>query len=166
MDDYIIVSWFIFVVHLAPQNAGLFFFIFTKKLYLITMKLNLLVLKDFYAICRFDKEASVPQWIIKSDFYNITKTPDELSLVCNQDLIKTSETTLIDKNWRCIKIDNLLDLSLTGIIAEISKILKESKIPIFTISTYNTDYIFVKDQKLENAIECLKKNGHHITIEN
>ena len=129
------------------------------------MNLNLLVLKDLYAICRFDKGASLPPWIKKSVFYSVTKTQDELSLVCNQDLIKTGETILINKNWRCIKIDNLLDLSLTGIIADISKIFKENKIPVFTISTYNTDYIFVKNQNLENAIAILRSSGHQITAE-
>jgi uncharacterized protein len=129
------------------------------------MNLNLLVLKDLYAICRLDKTASVPEWIYKSDFYSITRAREELSVVCNQKIIESNEKFLIDMDWQCIKIDSLLDLSLTGIIADISGSLKASRIPIFVISTYNTDYFLVKKQNLDKAIECLRIKGHQITSE-
>ena len=130
------------------------------------MDLTLIVLKNSYAICRFDKTSSIPEWVSKSDFYSVTRTQDELSIVCNQLIIESDETFLFDKDWRCIKIDSLLDLSLIGIIAGISNILKENKIPIFTISTYNTDYILVKKQHLDNAIESLRIKGYKIIFEN
>ena len=128
----------------------------------IIMNLNLLVLKDLYAICRFDKTVPVPEWIYKSDFYSITRTQDELSVVCNQRIIEPDEKFLIDMDWQCIKIDNLLDLSLTGIIADISSLLKANRIPIFIISTYNTDYFLVRENMLHKALEALKSNGYDI----
>ncbi len=129
------------------------------------MILNLVVLNKFYAICHFDKTLSIPQWLSKSDFYSLTRTRDELSIVCDQEVIKPSNEFLIDSDWRCIKIDSLLDLSLTGIIADIYNSLKESKIPIFTISTYNRDYFLVKNQNLGRATESLRRIGHQIRFE-
>ena len=125
----------------------------------------LIVLKNVYSICRFDTNSPVPEWVSRSDFYSITKSRDELSVVCNQAVIEPDEKFLLDKDWRCFKIDSILDLSLTGIIAGISVVLKDSKIPIFSISTYNTDYILVKKHDLERAIVSLRKNGYKVRFE-
>ena len=67
------------------------------------------------------------------------------------------------KDWRILKISGPLDLSLIGIIAEISKILEEKNIPIFTISTYDTDYFLVKENDLSKAIKALREKGHQIS---
>jgi hypothetical protein len=129
------------------------------------MQLNLIILKDKYAIYRFETDSDIPNWIRNSDFYSITKTKDELSIISKQ-LDLTTEVPETNKDWRILKIQGPLDFSLIGIIAEISRILKEIKISIFTISTYDTDYIFLKNQDLNKAIDSLKANGHKITYEN
>jgi uncharacterized protein len=131
----------------------------------LAMDLNLIVLKNLYAICKLDKDSSIPDWVNKSDFYSLTSTMDELSIVCNQAGIKPDANFLVDKDWRCLKIDSVLDLSLIGIIADISNIFKDNKIPIFTVSTYNTDYILVREQNLNTAIECLRVKGYKIIFE-
>jgi hypothetical protein len=69
------------------------------------------------------------------------------------------------KDWRIIKIAGPLDLSLIGIIAEISTILKNTNIPIFTISTFDTDYILVKQKDLEVSIKALIERGHKVISE-
>ena len=129
------------------------------------MNLTLKILKNFYAICRFDTDSPLPEWLSKSDFYSLTRTRDELSVVCNQAVIDPDNQFLMDKDWRCIKINNLLDLSLIGIIADIADTLKEKKIPIFTISTYDTDYILVKNKQLDLAFKSLKSKGYKIIFE-
>lgn len=129
------------------------------------MKLNLIILKDIYAIYRFNHDIDIPAWVKDSDFYSVTRTHDELSVVCKQsDLI--TEGSAVNTDWRIIKIQGPLDFSLVGIIAEVSGILKKIKISIFTISTYDTDYILVKNQDLDKAVDSLKFNKHVIFFEN
>ena len=113
------------------------------------MKLKFIILKDKYAIHRFDSCSDIPTWIKDSDFYSVTKTKDELSIVCKQ-LDSITEAPEINKDWRVLKLQGPLDFSLVGIIAEIAGILKESNITIFTISTFETDYILVKNKDLDN----------------
>lgn len=128
------------------------------------MQLRLTLLKNTFAIYKYESDSDIPDWINNSDFYSVTKTKDELSVVCKQlDTINNMQE--VSKDWRTFKIEGPLDFSLIGIIAEISKILKENKISIFTISTYDTDYILVKSKDLQGAVDSLKANGHEITYE-
>jgi len=128
------------------------------------MILNLIVLAKKYSICKFMKDSVLPDWIYSSDFYSITKTKDELSVVTYQT-DSLSEKINVSKDWRILEVAGSLDFSLIGIIAEISNILKGEKISIFTISTYDTDYFLVKKRDLNNAINALRDRGHKISIE-
>jgi hypothetical protein len=129
------------------------------------MKSDLTILKDIYAIYQFKSNSEVPEWIEGSDFYSFTRTRDEISIVCKQADIKPPDKGIVNKNWKIIKVKGPLSLSLTGIIADISGILGKSKIPVFTISTYDTDYILVKEENLDNAITTLKNNSYNILFE-
>ena len=129
------------------------------------MKPALIILKYSYAICRCGNDSSIPKWLDRSDFYSLTRTPDELSIICNQEVVEPDEDLIIDKNWQIIKVNGPLDLSLIGIIADISLILKKSKIPVFIISSYDTDYFLVKEEKLDKAVVSLKNNGYKILPE-
>jgi hypothetical protein len=73
---------------------------------------------------------------------------------------------MTDKNWKILKISGPLELSSVGIIADISSLLRSCKIPIFSVSTYDTDYILIKNQNLETALAVLKDNGNTVTVEN
>ena len=129
------------------------------------MQLNFTVLKDNYVVCRFKNDDDIPEWVEKSDFYSEARTDDELSIVCKQpDSIPDNYVVITD--WRVIKIQGILDFSLIGIIAEITGIFKENNIPVFTISTYNTDYFLIQDQQLSQAVEALEVNKHQVTYEN
>ena len=125
--------------------------------------MNLIVLRDKYSVYKFRNESALPDWIYSSDFYSITKTIDELSVVALQ-VDKVPEDPLCNRDWRILKIEGPLDLSLTGIIADIANTLKNKNIPIFAISSYDTDYIMVKQKDLNIAIKALRENGHHITV--
>lgn len=126
--------------------------------------MNFEVLTGNYAIYRFPIGSVLPERIYSSDFYSITKTKDEISVVAPQsDLIEGD--TDCNKDWRIIKAEGPLDFSLIGIIADISTIFKRKNISIFTISTYDTDYFLVKQKDLDTGIEALIENEHNITIE-
>ncbi len=126
--------------------------------------MNLILLKDNYSINKFPIESTLPNWVYSSDFYSITKTKDELSVVTLQSH-SNHEKNITSKNWRILKITGPLDLSLIGVISEISSILKNAGISVFTISTYDTDYILVKQNDLDRGIDALKENGHSILFE-
>ena len=126
--------------------------------------MNFEVLENNYTIYRFGNESVLPDWIYSSDFYSITKTKDEISVVAAQnDLI--SIDIECNKDWRIIKIEGHLDFSLVGIIADASAIFKRKKISVFTLSTYDTDYFLIKQKDLDVGIHALIENGHKVSIE-
>ena len=92
-----------------------------------------------------------------SGFVSITRTRDELSIVCNERNVPSG--VKVDRGWRVLKVEGPLDLSLTGILASIAVPLAEAKINLFAISTFDTDYVLVKAEKLDRAIEVLRRRG-------
>jgi len=76
-----------------------------------------------------------------------------------------SDDCLCNKDWRIIKVEGPLDFSMVGVIADLSSIFKKKNILIFTISTYDTDYILVKQKDLTAGIQALTENGHMISVE-
>ena len=106
-------------------------------------KLNLKLLKGKYSVCRINKDDEIPKWIFNEEFFSITKTEDELSIVCLQDRIK--DNVLCERNWKVLKIEGPLDFSLIGILSKISTLMANNNISIFAISTYDTDYILIKE---------------------
>jgi hypothetical protein len=129
------------------------------------MTFNFILLKGEYSIYRFKRDSPIPGWVYDSDFCSVTRTSDELSIICKPpDLILENDIKM-DDHWRILKIEGVMDLSLIGIMANVSTILKENKIPIFTISTFDTDYILVKDRDLNKTVATLRHSGHIINTE-
>ena len=98
---------------------------------------------------------------MSADFYFIGKTDEELSLVCKTE-DTPSETIKRDDGWRGFRIQGVLDFSLIGILSKLSGILAEHKIGIFAVSTYNTDYILVKKENYERALDVLASEGYTV----
>lgn len=94
------------------------------------------------------------------NFFSITKTEDELSIVCIQN--KISKDNVCENGWEVLKIEGPLDFSLVGILAKISTLMADNKISIFTISTYDTDYILIKKESVDKVIEVLERNSYRI----
>ena len=94
-----------------------------------------------------------------SDFYFLGKTDEEISLVCRTE-DTPSLTIERDDGWRGFRIQGILDFSLIGILSKLSGILAEHEIGIFAVSTYNTDYILVKEENFERALSVLKSEGY------
>lgn len=107
------------------------------------------------------KLKSVNDIDLKSDFYFIGKTDEEISLVCVS--ASTPQSTVArEDGWRGFKIQGVLDFSLVGILSEISAVLSENEISIFAVSTYNTDYILVKEDNFDKAVKALIKSGYTV----
>lgn len=121
------------------------------------MKLQLTILENLYAIHRFPSNHEIPNQVYESEFYSISKSDEELSVVCSSSIQLNSEKSELD--WACIKVVGPLDFSLTGILAELSAVLAKAEISIFAISTFDTDYILVKSVKLPIAKKALLESG-------
>jgi len=94
-------------------------------------------------------------------FYSLTVTGEEISLVCETD--RTPQGILArEDGWRTFKVEGPLDFSLVGILARISSCLAERAIPLFALSTYDTDYVLVKEQCFEESLAALKEKGFTI----
>lgn len=96
-----------------------------------------------------------------SAFFFVGKTDEELSLVCITEDTPPG-TSAREDGWKGFRIQGVLDFSLVGILAELSGILAANQIGIFAVSTYNTDYILVKKERLEQAMEALASGGYRI----
>jgi uncharacterized protein len=122
--------------------------------------LKLSILPETFAICRFDLMEQVPDWAFWGEFFSVTRTSHELSIVCSQ--ADVPEAISCERDWRCFRVEGTLDFSLTGILASLAAPLAEAKISIFVISTFDTDYLLVKAGHLQSAIDVLSAAGHRI----
>ena len=108
------------------------------------------------------KVAEVSDIDTGAEFYFIGKTDEELSLVCRTE--DTPEHTIErEDGWRGFRIQGTLDFSLIGILSKLTGILAEHKIGVFAVSTYNTDYILVKEENYERALSVLSSEGYSLS---
>lgn len=119
------------------------------------IKFALSILPETMGICHLDGKSPVPEWIKDLTFYSVTKTSDELSLVCPQDKIPGG--ILFEKDWRAFKLEGDVGLESVGVIYALSKPLAEAGISIFNVSTFETNYIMVEQKNLAKAIEVLSE---------
>jgi hypothetical protein len=122
--------------------------------------LTLSILPDPLAICRLSPEEDVPEWAMIGEFVSITHTRDELSIVCAAENVPSDVKA--DREWRALKVEGPLDLALTGIHASLANPLAQAQINLFAVSTFDTDYLLVKEYNLIRACEVLRQAGLHI----
>lgn len=124
--------------------------------------LTVSVLDGNFGVCRLASASEIPEWALESDFYSITKTSDELSIVCSEAAVP--ENVICERGWKGLKVDGPLDFGLTGILAGISAVLAGKEVSIFAVSTYDTDYVLVRNKDLETAVEALEEAGYVILV--
>ena len=119
-------------------------------------KLTLSILPEKFGICHFNKNSRIPAWALEGDFFSITRTNHELSIVYPQDKIPGG--VLFEKDWRVFRLEGVVDgVYAVGIIASLSKPLADNGISIFNISTYETNYTLVEEKNLQKAKKILGK---------
>ncbi len=116
------------------------------------------VLAATLAICRLEPSERIPSWALElhEGFVNITRTPDELSIVCAQEAVPPD--TQVEEDWRALVIPGPIPFEATGVLSALATPLADAGIPIFAISTYDTDYVLVRQCNLERALEALHAN--------
>ena len=125
------------------------------------MKLTLSILPQKYAVCRLNPNGHIPHWaLLGDDFISLTRTRDELSIVCLQENVP--QETKAERGWRCAKVDGPFDFSLAGVHTSLAIPLAEANISILAIATYETDHLLIQEKDLERALQVLEQAGHRI----
>jgi len=117
-------------------------------------------------VCRLAPDVLVPASALESKFLCVTRTFDELSLVCAEDRVPdhppddVQDSALAERGWLALKLDGPFPFSMTGVLASFIQPLAEAQIPIFAISTFDTDYVLIKREKAKQALVALVAAGH------
>ena len=117
-------------------------------------------LPGLYAIVQLASDAPVPSWATKCDFTSVTRTADELSIVCPADNLPADAHA--SRPWICLKLEGPFLFSQTGVLLSFIAPLSNSGIPIFAISTYDTDYVLVQEEFAGVTVQALNKAGHEL----
>jgi hypothetical protein len=121
---------------------------------------DLTVLQGSFAIVRLGADAPVPRWATQGEFFSITRTRDEVSVICVADQIPSGIAS--EKGWRALKVNGPFASSEIGVLAALATPLAEAKVSLFATSTFDTDYLLVSETQLHAAIAALKGAGHRI----
>jgi hypothetical protein len=123
-------------------------------------KLKLSPLPDIFGICRLDASGAIPAWATTASFFAVTRTADELSIISPQ--ANVPDDVQCSRGWRALKVEGPLDFSVVGVVASLSTPLAAANIPIFVVSTYDTDYLLVAGEHFEQAVRVLAAAGHGV----
>jgi len=124
------------------------------------MPLKFRRLPGTFAICRLASDASVPASITTAPFISFTRSGDELSIVCPVN--QAPQGAQCELPWICLKLEGPFPFSLTGVLASFIDPLAQNSIPIFAISTFDTDYVLVKEESAGAALKTLVAAGHEL----
>jgi hypothetical protein len=115
------------------------------------------------AVCRLASNARVPAWALEGEFFCVVRTRDELSIVCTEDVCTADpmpDGAPAERGWVALKLEGPFPFSMTGVLASFLQPLAEARIPIFAISTFDTDYVLIKRENLQQAVVALDAAGH------
>lgn len=128
-------------------------------------RLTLTILPGRFAICRLPAAAPIPEWATRGRTFSITRTADELSMICDESLVPadgSSPELKIFRDWRVLKFEGPFDFAEIGVVASVVAPLAGAGISISVVSTYDTDYLFVQASVFDRAKETLSTHGHTI----
>ncbi len=120
--------------------------------------MELKIIDKSFSVCKVKDYSMIN---IENEFCFTGKTDEENSLVCAAENVPENVTER-DDGWKAFRIQGILDFSLIGILSNISSVLAENKIGLFAVSTYNTDYIFIKEENFDKALALLQSDGYTV----
>ncbi len=126
---------------------------------------HLLCLPHRLAVCRLAADAPIPEWVDLSPaaLCSITRTADELSIVCAEDAVP--DGVQCERGWRALRVAGVLDFSTVGVLASLATPLAEAGVSIFVVSTFDTDYLLVKEIDLNKATAALEAADHTVSAD-
>jgi hypothetical protein len=124
-------------------------------------QLTLLLFEGCLAVCRLPPNSPVPNWAFaKGPLSSITRSEKELSIICGEMAVPAG--VRCERGWRVMKVENPLDFALTGILVSLAVPLADAGVSIFTVSTFDSQYLMVKEASIEVALKILVNAGHEI----
>jgi hypothetical protein len=123
-------------------------------------KLKFRWLSGPYAIVRLAPDANVPDWATRGEFTSITRTAEELSVVCEAENLPADVNS--PHRWACFKLEGPFPFSLTGVLLSFIEPLSKNQIPIFAISTFDTDYVLIQEEFAGAGIHTLQESDHEL----
>jgi hypothetical protein len=124
------------------------------------LSLEFTLLEADLAVCRLERSSPLPAWAMGGPFVSITRTADELSVICPGDAVPAGIVSA--PGWRCLKLEGPFDFSATGLVSAFSGLLARAGISLMVVCTYDTDYLLVRSPDLDRTIACLEKGGYRI----
>jgi uncharacterized protein len=121
------------------------------------------VLQERMAVLRLASDVPIPRWAMQSDFFSVARTPDELSIVCRESACipgRLPEGAAAERGWLALRLEGPFPFSTTGVLAAFVEPLADAHIPVFAISTFNTDYVLIRREDVERAVTALARAGH------
>lgn len=122
--------------------------------------LTLTPMAGSYAICRLDAAVPLPAWATRGPLWSVTRTATELSIVCEASQVPPG--VVAHGPWRALMVGGPLALDLTGVLASLTSPLAGAGIALFAVSTYDTDYLLVREADVERAVAALRGAGHRV----
>ena len=117
-------------------------------------------LPESFAICKLPADAAIPEWALTGVFTSVSRTQDELSIVCPADNLPANVHS--ESHWECFKLEGPFAFSQIGILASFINPLSQSGVPIFAISTFDTDYVLIQEEFMAIAHKALEEAGHQL----
>ncbi len=124
--------------------------------------LGLSLLAEHMSVCRLGPTTKVPDWATFGGFFSVTRTDDELSVVCPEEVVP--EDVRSEGGWRALKLEGPFEFSEVGVLASVAAPLAEAEVGIFAVSTFDTDYVLVKREQLQPAVAALRGRGHEVLL--
>jgi hypothetical protein len=125
-----------------------------------TPPLTLLGVGGRFAVCKLPSDSAVPAWVMAGDVFSVTRTVEELSVVCRQEMVPSG--TQAEVGWHCLRVAGAMPFTLVGVLASLTGPVPAAGVGIFVVSTFDTDYLFVKEAEFQAAVAALRGAGHSV----
>jgi hypothetical protein len=129
----------------------------------VTPPLKLLGVAGSFAVCKLPTGSPPPPWATQGDLFSVTRTADEISVVCRQEAVP--EGVVCERGWRCLRVAGSMPLTLVGVLASLTTPVAKAGVGVFAFSTFDTDYLLVKAVDLPKAVAALRAAGHWVDAE-
>jgi uncharacterized damage-inducible protein DinB len=128
-----------------------------------TPRLRLLGVAGTFAVCKLPIRSPIPPWAMTGDCFSITRTADELSAVCRQEVVP--EGIVCERGWRCLRVEGTMPFTMVGVLASLTNPIAKAGVSVFSVSTFDTDYLLIKASDMPTACASLRSAGHLVEHE-
>lgn len=111
-------------------------------------------------MCRLAAGEPIPVWVQGGEFFCVVRTPDELSVVCAEERVVPRNGLFVEGGWTALRLEGPFPFAMTGVLASFVQPLAEAGIPVFASSTFDTDYVLIKEEHRKQALMALGAAGH------